>query len=177
MSSKSVTRTIRLDKQEIEDPLREYSEREGVSVNFLINRALRKHIEWDMYADKFGMISVPSTLLTRMMDLLTEDQVRQLGKWSGESNIREFIFFWFKEVSFRTIFKNYPRLTSQYARMFEYEEHFNEGEWTLLLKHDFGYKWSIYYEELIRGVFNSVLKVPVEVTSSENQVVARFRVG
>lgn len=176
MPSRSVTRTIRLDKEDIEGALKEYSEREGVSVNFLINKALRKYVEWDMFADKFGMISIPSSLLSKLMNLLTDDQVRQLGKWSGENHVREFMFFWFKEVSFHTIFRHYPKLTSQYARMFEYEEHFKDGQWTLLLNHDMGSKWSIYYEELVKGVFSTVLSIPVEVTSTENQVMAKFKV-
>jgi len=43
--------------------LREWAEREGVSVSFLANKALRRLVEWDMYADRFGFIAMPREAL------------------------------------------------------------------------------------------------------------------
>ena len=176
MATKSVTRTIRLEELAIDSHLKELAEREGVSINFLINKALRKYIIWDLYAAKFGMVSIPSALLSRFMDMLTDEQARDLGKWAGENHVKDFVAFWFKEVNLQTLFKSYPRLSAQYGRMFQYEEYFDHGKWTFLLKHDMGAKWSMYYEEQLRGVFATVLHRDVDIFSTENQVIARFKI-
>lgn len=171
----AVTRTIRLDG-DTDKALTQLAEKERVSVNFLVNRALRKFIEWDVYAEKFGFISMPASLITKMMSYLTEDEAAEMGRWAGENLVKDFLIFWFKEVSLTTLVKGYPALDSKYGKAFEYEEHVDGGRWTIILKHGRGLKWSIYYEEILRSVFNSLLKKDVKTERTEDQVVARFAV-
>lgn len=175
MSAKSVTRTIRIE-EEFDDFLQDVAGEEGVSVNFLVTKALRKYVQWDVHADRFGMASLPGSLVDRIMGHLTEEQVRELGRWAGQNLVKEFITFWFKEVSLRALVKDYPRLTALYGGAFEYEEHHKGGAWTIVLKHGLGPKWSVYYTELLRGVFRESLRKDVDVQTMENQVVARFTV-
>ncbi len=174
MSSRTaVTRTIRLDG-DTDKALSTLAEKERVSVNFLVNRALRKFIEWDVYAEKFGFLSVPASLITKMMSYLTEDEAKEMGRWAGQNLMKDFLTFWFKEVSITTLVKGFPSLESKYGKSFEYEEHVDGGKWTIILKHGRGIKWSIYYEEILRSVFDSLLKKEVRTEKTEDQVVARF---
>ena len=147
---------------------------EGVSVNFLVNRALRKLVEWDTYADRFGVVSVPSAQMDRMMGYLTDEQARDFGSWVGNNLVREFLTFWFKDVSARTLMQAYPRLSSEYGRLFEYVESSDGTRWTIVIKHGRGRKWSIYYEELLRAMFREILAVDAAITATDGQVVARF---
>ena len=169
----SITRTIRVD-QDVDGFLRQFSEREGVSVNFLVNKALRKLVEWDIYAEKFGVVAVPESLVRRLMEYLTDDEARELGAWVGKNLIREFVTFWFKEVSFQTIVEGYPKLTAQYGHAFQYEEHVEGGKWVIVLKHGMGHKWSLYYEELAKSLFQELLHKDVVVEKTDDQVVVRF---
>jgi len=172
-SRTAVTRTIRLDG-DTDKALSTLAEKERVSVNFLVNRALRKFIEWDVYAEKFGFLSVPASLITKMMSYLSEDEAKEMGRWAGQNLMKDFLTFWFKEVSITTLVKGFPSLESKYGKSFEYEEHVDGGKWTIILKHGRGIKWSIYYEEILRSVFDSLLKKEVRTEKTEDQVVARF---
>ena len=169
----AVTRTIRLDG-DTDRALSTLAEKERVSVNFLVNRALRKFIEWDVYADKFGFVSMPSSLVTKMMSYLSDEEAKEMGRWAGQNLVKDFLTFWFKEVSVTTLVKGYPALESKYGKSFEYEEHVEGGRWTIILKHGRGIKWSHYYEELLRSVFEQLLKKEVKTERTEDQVVARF---
>src|SRR5438094_2611141 len=80
---KTTTRAFRIDDT-VDRQLRELAEREGVTVSFLANKALRRLVEWDMYADRFGFTAMPKEALSRMIGLLSEDEVRELGRWAGE---------------------------------------------------------------------------------------------
>ena len=80
---KTTTRAFRIDDT-VDRQLRELAEREGVTVSFLANKALRRLVEWDMYADRFGFTAMPKEALSRMIGLLSEDEVRKLGRWAGE---------------------------------------------------------------------------------------------
>jgi hypothetical protein len=172
-SNRSVTRTLRIDVV-LDEFLTTTADRAGVSPSALVNRALRKFVEWDCYAEKFGVVSIPAALVTRLMDYYSEDQARELGRWVGTNHVREFLTFWFKEVTPRTVIQGYPRLASRYGRAFEYEEHADGPAWVIVLKHGGGRKWSLYYEELLKAVFREILQRDATIESTEHQVVARF---
>jgi len=169
----TVTRTIRIDRH-VDDLLRRLSGQERVSVNHLVNRSLRKFVEWDNFADKFGVISMPTAMVLRMMESLSDEQARELGSWVGSNLVKEFLTFWFKEVSVHNVLTEYPRLTALYGRAFEYEERQEEGRWIIVLKHSAGRKWSVFYGALLRALFEDVARRDATVEETENQVVARF---
>jgi len=173
---KGGTRTLRLET-DVDTFLRTLAEREGVSVSFLVGKALRKLVEWDAFAEKFGIVSVPSSLVTRAMDYLSEEQARELGKWAGRNLVKEFVLFWFKEVTLQTLVVGYPRLTSRYGRAFEYEERRDGPHWLVVLKHGQGRKWSIFYEELLQGLFREITLRDVKLEATDDQVMARFSIA
>lgn len=156
--------------------LRDFATKEGVSVNFLVNRALRRLVEWDIQAEKFGIVALPASLVSKMMDYLSEEEAADLGRWVGKYQLREFLTFWFKEVNLQTLALGYPRLIAQYGKAFEYEEHVDGGQWTVILKHGNGIKWSIYYEQLLKTAFLELLDTVIFTEKTENQVVGRFSV-
>ena len=173
-ASTSVTRTIRIER-DVDDFLRKFADREGISVNFLVNKAIRRLVEWDVFAEKFGMVALPGSLLTRMMEYLTDEESAALGQWVGQNLLPEFLTFWFKEVSLQTVVMGYSRLTARYARAFEYEERAKEGKWTVVFKHGGGSRWSIYYEALLKTALGSLLKgAEIKTERTDDQVIARF---
>ena len=171
--NRSVTRTLRLDAA-LDQFLAQSAERAGISPSALVNQALRKYVEWDAYAEKFGVVSIPQSLIHRVMDDHSDAQARELGAWVGRTHVREFLTFWFKEVSPRTLVQGYPRLEAKYGRAFEYEERSEGASWVVVLKHRGGRKWSLYYEELLKAVFKDILHREITIEWTEHQVVARF---
>src|SRR5437879_12530297 len=114
---KTTTRAFRIDET-VDRQLREWAEREGVSVSFLANKALRRLVEWDMYADRFGFIAMPREALSRMIELLSEDEVRDLGRWAGEDVYRAFTTFMFKHLVLVSVVQDIPELTSRLTQCF-----------------------------------------------------------
>jgi hypothetical protein len=154
--------------------LRQSADQERTSVNFLVNRALRKLVEWDSPGEKFGIVSIPYAFIDKAMSYMNEEQAAELGRWVGTHLVKEFITFWFKEVSARTLLQGYPRLTAQYGRAFDYEEHSEGPRWVIVLKHGGGARWSTYYGELLRAILKEHVHREVDIERGENQVVARF---
>lgn len=172
--SSSVTRTIRIER-DVDEFLRRFADREGISVNFLVNKAIRRLVEWDVYAEKFGMVSLPESLLVKMMESLTDDEAGALGQWVGQNLLPEFLTFWFREVSLQSVVMGYSRLTARYAGAFEYEERSREGRWTIVFKHGGGSRWSVYYEGLLQTALQSLLKgAEIRTEKTDDQVIARF---
>jgi hypothetical protein len=170
----SVTRSVRIEK-DADERLRQLASQGDTSVNTLVNRALRKFVEWDAYGEKFGFITLPSVILIKLMECLTDEEATALGVWTGKNLLKEYITFWFTEVTPETLLEGFPKLLSKYGRAFTYEELVEEDRRVIILKHSGGPRWSKFYEEAIRTAFHDLLQREVRVEASDNQVVVRFR--
>ncbi len=170
----SVTRSVRIEK-DADERLRKLADQSDTSVNTLVNRALRKFVEWDAYGEKFGFVTFPGIILVKMMDHLSEEEATELGKWAGRNLLKEYITFWFKEVTPETLIEGFPRLFAKYARAFAYEEHVEDDYRVIILKHSGGPRWSTFYQEAAETAFRELLNREIHVEKSENQVVLRMR--
>ena len=114
-------------------------------------------------------------MLVKLMDCLSDEEARELGVWAGKNLIKEYITFWFKDVTPETLLEGFPKLLAKYGRAFAFEELEEGDRRTIILKHGSGAKWSTFYEEAIRTAFREHLGRDVKVDKSENQVVVRLR--
>ena len=169
----SETRTIRLEG-DILLKLEELANQENVSVSFIINKALRRHVEWEIYAEKFGFMMAFTAKMRRIYESLTDAEARELGRQSAENEYSEFINFWFKKINFDTTVKALELLGSEYARSFRFEHSFDGSTHTIIFKHDIGPRTSAYYAEMAKVLFNR-LNLKVDTVESDQQVTITVR--
>lgn len=169
----SQTRTIRLEA-DILLKLEELAEQENVSISFIINKALRRHVEWEIYAEKFGFMMAFTAKMRRIYDTLTDREARDLGRQSAENEFSEFINFWFKKIDFDTTLKALEVLGSEYARSFKFEHSFDGNVHTVIFKHDRGPRTSAFYSEIAKVLFNR-LNLKVDTVESDQQLTITVR--
>ena len=170
--AKSVTRTIRVDN-DVEDKLVEIAEKNKSTVNSLVSRALRRYVEWDYYADRFGLVTVPDAILRKMFSVLTEDEARIVGKWAGEHTIPELINFWYKQINLKTILETMEMMGNKYGKAFKFEQSVDKDNHTLILKHDKGRQTSAYYSECMKTLAHRI-GMQAAPTETDEQVVVRI---
>ena len=166
--------------RDVEKELQQIASTEKVSINSLINQALRKLVDWDYYADKFGFAVLPTPrwmVLARLLSFTSAKEAAQMGRWAARNLAREFSVFWFKEFTVQTALKSLELLGSRYARQYEYSLHDNATgrEHVVILNHGMGRKWSIYWANLVKTGFEELLGKKVKITQMRNQVVARIQ--
>jgi hypothetical protein len=171
-SSKSVVRSLRLD-EDVDKSLHKHALQEGISVNSLVNRALRRYVVWDVNASRFGFVTLASASLTKIMTYLSDDEVREYAQWVAGNSLRDFLTFFFGDVTLQTSLRGL-KLLADYGGHFEYEESTSGHVTTVVLKHGRGIKWSIHYEEQVRYVVEKFLGLKVASERTENQVTFRF---
>jgi predicted DNA-binding ribbon-helix-helix protein len=170
-SRKVVSQTIRLE-EDVLNSLKEMARVEKVSVSHLINGAIRKLVDWDSHAKKFGFIALSSSTFTRFFDYLSEDEAKEMGQWLGNNFVKDFTLFWFHRVNLDTVLSTLKLLGSEYANAFKYEEHFDGKTYTVILKHGRSMKTSDYYGEALRTITKNVTGADPIVTTTEDQVAA-----
>ena len=168
-SSRSVTRTLRLD-EDVEAGIVEMAEKEQFSFNLLANRALRKLVEWEDKAGKFGFIQVPTAIVEKVFSILSDEEARELGRDAGTNTLPEMILFWFQKFTSESALKA-MEMIGNYGNAFKLQYTMDEGTDTVVLKHDRGRRVSSFYSELLKALFKTV-GAHVETQETDGQVVA-----
>jgi hypothetical protein len=118
-------------------------------------------------------VTLAGASLTKIMNYLSEDEVRDYARWVAENSVRDFVTFFFGEMTLQTLLKGL-KLLADYGGHFEYEESTTGHVRTVVLKHGRGIKWSIHYGEWVRLAVEKLLGLKVETEKTENQVIFRF---
>ena len=168
-SSRSVTRTLRLD-EDVEAGIVEMAEREQFSFNLLANRSLRKLVEWEDKASKFGFIQVPTSIVEKVFSILTDEEARELGREAGTNTLPEMVLFWFKKFKPETALKA-MEMIGGYGNAFRLQYTLDGETDTVVLKHDRGPRVSAFYAELFGSLFKA-MGAKVETHETDGQVVA-----
>ena len=170
---KDVTRTIRIDQQ-TEQVIRRLALERDTSVNFLANQAIKTFVEWHTVAQKLGLCCIPRSLLNKLVEQIDENGCQELGRWVAREAVKPFAEYLFDELTAETVIKTLKKF-GQYGGRFEFEESetTRSNTRTLLLKHQSGRKWSIYYASLIDAIFNDILHKKVKTDFTEELCIAR----
>src|SRR2546425_2334887 len=166
------TRIFRIDT-EVAEQLDELAQKNKISVNVIASQALRKHVEYDAYAENFGLVTISKGLLKTFFSLMSEEQARALGRKSGEHEGVALITFWFKDFNPENVIKSLDRVASHYNHNFEFEYTHDGQAYVAVLRHDCGPRASAFYAEFVKSVF-ALLDVKVELEETGDQVVAKL---
>ncbi len=164
----SATRNIRLEG-DLDHALEEIAKQENQSVSLIMNKALLRHVDWEYPAGRFGLITVSTSVMRKLFELLTIDQARTFGKEAGAQFISEFVNFWFKALDFKALLKALEFLGDRYAREFHFDQSFDGKVHTLIIKHDRGSATSAYYAEALKVLLDR-LNLKAETIESDQQV-------
>jgi hypothetical protein len=167
--SRSVTRTLRLD-EDVESGIVEMAEKEQFSFNLLANRALRRLVEWEDKAAKFGFIQVPTSIVEKVFNILSDEEARELGRDAGTNTLPEMVLFWFQKFTPENAMKAMEMIGS-YGSAFKLQYTMDEGTDTVVLKHDRGRRVSSFYSELLKALFKET-GARVDTQETDGQVVA-----
>jgi hypothetical protein len=157
------TGTFRLDS-ELLNTLKEEASQKRTSLNTLISQVLRSHIEYHTFASKGGMISMPKSLLMRLMEKIDEREVIQLSEHIAKNDLQDTITLMkgkYTPDSIMDFIESWTRVGG-----YPYRHHIEGGDnnnkdkndkskkkHMFVIQHDMGERWSLYFIELFRFAF------------------------
>lgn len=176
--------TFRLDTKVIEELQREADQGE-ISLNVLVNQVLRRFVEWDRYENKLGMIPIPksmlSTLIDKTMQLATDAKIADLDSYRTKivnnaaetalNVMKDSVLFMRKDYSFWTVLdvlREYMKvagITSDH-RIEEGRKH------VFIIQHELGENWSLFAKELLSKIFAELAKVKADISTTSKTVKA-----
>ena len=183
---KSQSITFRLDSHTIDELQRE-ADQNQISLNVLVNHALKRYSDWDRYENRIGMMPVPKAMLTSLIDKAVDMAKKNGIKEEDIGPFRDQIIKQAAEIAFDIMkdavlfMKKQYNLWTVLSVLQEYmkvsginSDHRVEGgsKHVFVIQHELGENWSLFTKELLELIFENLAKVRAEVTITANMTVA-----
>ena len=170
---KTAVLTVRLSK-ELNDVLLEDAEQNGITASSLVNRIVKKYVEWDRHAEKFKFVSIAAETFRVLVESVDENAAKKI-KSLVESGIPEAVtLFWFKKLNLETILK-YISLYGKYTGQYTSEVDFREGNHVVTIHHEFGKRWSTTIGSDLSQFISRELGVVPQTQTTDNTAMITFR--
>lgn len=166
-SKKTKSISFRLDKRVI-DALEFEAQKKEISLNHLVNSTLRNFVNWHSPELSAGFISFPKTTLIRIMEKLTEDEAKQIGKIHFEKDMQEIMLLLrgkFTEETFSDCLETWMKYNNI---EFRYTE--ENGLHRFVIQHDMHKNWSWYLSGFIQETLEHLIKSKVTMIVTEGCV-------
>jgi hypothetical protein len=147
----------------------------NTSQNVLVRQILEKHVQWDRFAEKIGMIPVPTNILVRLGQEMTGKDIENILKVMLPL-IKESVLFMKGKYDLKRCIEtleDYMRASGMNS------DHRIEGELHhFIIQHDLGIKWSLLTERLFKEIFNEFLPDKnLKCQTTEKTVIATIGLG
>lgn len=157
---KTITRTFRI-RQEWDSVLQEEASRQGVSVNVLLNKILRKYSLYSRWNERNNDITLPQRTLKEILSTVPVESLAEAGAKSGALDAINII----NAMGLKMNYESFAYLITEhfggpnFARWFHCFHHTQGNKDIFHLQHDFGYGWSVYLEQYILALLGSMTDV------------------
>jgi hypothetical protein len=141
ITKKSITKSFRVDEDVIKK-IENEAKNNNTSLNAEINKILRKYVDWDMLADKVGMLPITKPIVYEIFqNIMTKEQVIDLADKVAKNTIRETAHFMKGSLileSFLPWLKTRMEYCSKVNCMIEDNYNNINPQIKLIFKHDLG---------------------------------------
>lgn len=170
---KSDTMSFRLDNVVL-DKLRNESEKQGISVNVLVNQILKRYTDWDMFESKMGMVPVARPILSSLFKKLSKDETIDLAKKVGSEIVKDIATFMKGSMDLESFTSWFE--TRMHMSGFDVNHQVQNDTHTYIIRHDLGENWSLYHRTVLEIIFRNVLQKPITVDTNPRMITLRFTV-
>jgi predicted transcriptional regulator len=170
--SKNVTRTVRLDA-DLDTAIQEKAKEANTSVNNLVNRVIRKYVDWDVPAAKFGLGPVAAGLLNHLFQDVDEEAAFDLGRGVAHEFTQPFTTYLFGELTLETSIMLWRR-AADYGGRYTFDINSDKEHHVFVLRHNGGLRLSTFYSGIFQGLYSEILKIQVKVESTKDYCVVQI---
>ena len=155
-------------KSEVLDDLKSISREEKLSLNTIVNQIFESHLNWDVHAAEVGWVVMLKAGLAELIKYVDKETVSKIAKETAEAGSKEIALFMrgkYGIAEWISIIKDRAKMSG-----FKIKEHKDNDTTTLVLHHDMGENWSVYFSTYHATVFDD-LGITVKSDYTENSVV------
>lgn len=170
-TKKTTTITFRLD-DELVKKLRTVSSNRQVSNNTLVNQALRRFLEWDIYEPTAGFVLINKKVFTEIFNKAKQQEIIKIASKVGKNEVTNIVLFMkgrMDMLSFLSWFE--IRMINSSVQV---SHTIQDGSHTYVMKHDIGKNWSIYHKTILESIFQEAFNRKITVKADKSMFSFNF---
>lgn len=165
---KTIGRSFRIDEEWLQ-VLTEEAERQGISVNSLLNRLLQQYA-YIRYMLRYGAITITRKGFSSLIACIPEDKLKENGRNAGENITKDLLLTMGVTPNHNFVLLLVKKILAEFAGWFECDHHIKRDNEILHFRHDLGINWSIYLSAVSAATFNSLLNQEVSIEHTDSSV-------
>jgi hypothetical protein len=162
--------TFRLEK-DILDEIRNVAKRENTSPNAMVNKILESHIHWELNAPQAGWALMPKRFLIEIIKEVDNDKISNIMSKLSKTMSKEMDLYMKGKHNLDTWLSMIRGRCERSG--FNLTEFRQDDNIELVMQHDMGEKWSIYFKSFYENVFYD-LGVKTSFDYTENTLVIKL---
>ena len=149
--------------------------KQRVSVNFLVNKCIRRYVEWDGHLSDLGIVTIPRLLLDVLAKGVDAEALERCGREVAREYLRPAATFLLGEFTVASAIEVLRR-SAVYGGTFSFDidEGSDSRHRVIVLSHDQGRLWSRYFAGLLEETFKVLLGEETKVTSTDSLCVVHL---
>jgi hypothetical protein len=149
--------------------------KQRVSVNFLVNKCIRRYVEWDSPSVKFGIVAIPKLLLDALAKEEDEETLERHGREVARDYLRPAATYLMGEFTVSSAIEVLRR-GAVYGGSFSFDvdEGRDSRHRVIVLRHDQGRLWSRYFAGLLEETFKVLLGEETKLICTESLCVVQL---
>ena len=165
-------RTFTID-HDVSEKIDELVGGHSLEANVLVNKAIRRYVEWGRYVDSFKLVTSDPRLMKKLWAHITIEEAREMGTQNGKDTVVEFILYYFHKFDLDSVLKVFQLIGAEYANAYLYSEFGDKDTRTVILRHSMGRSASAYYGASFKALCDR-LGVKVELEETEDQLTCKI---
>ena len=150
--------------------LREESDKKQVSLNILVNQIFKDHLDWHRYASQGRSIDFPRSVITRVFDKLTQEELSEIAVAIAKKNFVDMALLR-GEVTlsfYLYTIQNWLRISA-----LPYKHEVNDNVHNFIIEHRMGKNFSFFLKEYNSNILD-MLEIKTDFNITDNIVAFKF---
>lgn len=163
--------SFRINKKILES-LKDVSREEHLSLNTYVNRILDSHLNWNLLAPEVGWVVMLKSAMKEIIKNLSDEIIIQIAKNSAENGSKEIALSMRGKYGIDewvSILKNRAKSSD-----FALKEYLEKDSIRLVMYHDMGEKWSLFFETYYNTVFFE-MGANIQSEYTENSIMLEIK--
>ena len=142
--------TFRLEKDTLEE-IRNVAKRENTTLNAMVNKILESHIHWELNAPQAGWALMPKRFLIEIIKEVDNDKISNIMSKSSKTMSKGMDLYMKGKHNLDTWLSMIRDRCERSG--FNLTEFRQDDNIELVMQHDIGEKWSVYFKSFYENVF------------------------
>ena len=169
MKEKKLTNISARIDVDVKNILEMESELNQTSFNALLNKILRRHVQWDRFTQEIGMIYVNKSAFRNILSKMDDADIKLIASSTCRSSLRDAVIFLKKEMNLQSVVETLDLWFSASGITYRHMPS-DKGE-KYIIQHDMGEKYSLYLQTAVSALFSEIGHVLTNVNSSDNNLI------